>query len=263
MRNRFRAFTSLPLFHGVVQEEVNQDRIDSRFGMLTQDLTTDQLHRPNAAATELYFPRVTALNRHPLPDVAVQRWAVLQTAEGIEHLWYPIVWLLSAKIRCRQCLWGCTSEHRDAIDIMESAIACAFETSPQVCYEDLGPLVEADCLAFESRFVPKVWEVVYQQIHESGCGPIGFFNAGDEAPMEFLFCVSNPWCREDDSIYISEYPPGFSDAGDAFFQQRHLLRSSGPEDMPELFVCAFIFVDPVGRTCDLDTCRKSAPSNVS
>jgi len=45
---------------------------------------------------------------------------------------------------------------------MKAAIACAFETSPQVRYKDLGPLVEADRLAFESRDVPEAGEVVYE-----------------------------------------------------------------------------------------------------
>ena len=42
--------TGFPLFHAIVQEEVDQDRVDLRFGMLTKDFTPDKLNAPDAAA---------------------------------------------------------------------------------------------------------------------------------------------------------------------------------------------------------------------
>jgi len=52
MRNCVCPFSRLPFLHGVVQEEVDQDRIYSRLGLLAQDLLPDQLNRPDTAATK-------------------------------------------------------------------------------------------------------------------------------------------------------------------------------------------------------------------
>ena len=40
-------------------------------------------------------------------------------------------------------------EHGDLMDVVEVAEVLAFEAGPEVCDEDLGPLVEPDCRAFE------------------------------------------------------------------------------------------------------------------
>lgn len=75
---------------------------------------------------------MTAVDGFLLPDVRLQRWTVLEAAEGVKHLGDPVV-----------------REHGDVIDVVEVAEALAFEAGPEVCDEDLGALVEPDCGAFE------------------------------------------------------------------------------------------------------------------
>lgn len=85
MRNRFRPLC-LQLLHRVVQEEVDQDSIDRHAGVPAQDLTADELDAPDATAAQLDFPRMSALDRPQLPDVVVEGRAVVDAAEGVEHL---------------------------------------------------------------------------------------------------------------------------------------------------------------------------------
>ena len=57
----------------IVQEEVNQDRVDVSFRMGFDDLAPNQLDRPNAASAELDLPTMTVFNRDLLMDAIAQR----------------------------------------------------------------------------------------------------------------------------------------------------------------------------------------------
>ena len=82
----------LSVLDRIIQEKVNQDGVDASLGLLAQDLSSDQLHSPDAAASQLDLPRMPALDGFPLPDMAVQRWAVLQNAQRVQHLRDPVIW---------------------------------------------------------------------------------------------------------------------------------------------------------------------------
>ena len=99
--------------HGVIQEEIDQDSIHMRLRMMTNNLTPDKFHAPDTATAQLDFPGVTATNRLETSDMMLQWWAILQAAQRVEHLWYPIV-----------------SEHRNFVDVVEFAIASAFKACP-------------------------------------------------------------------------------------------------------------------------------------
>ena len=79
-----------------------------------------------------------------------------------------------------------TCKHCDLIDIVEPAIACAFETSPEICDENLSTLIETSFSAFEPRLVSEAREIIYQQVDQSNCRAVGFLNTCDEASMELL-----------------------------------------------------------------------------
>ena len=95
--------------------------------MLPLNLPPEKLNAPDAASAQLDLPRVTAVNRFLLPDVRLQRRAVLEAAERVEHLGDPVV-----------------CEHGDLVNVVEVAEALALEAGPEVGDEDLGALVEAD-----------------------------------------------------------------------------------------------------------------------
>lgn len=70
MRNRVRPLR-FQLLHAIVQEEVDQDGIHRRARVPPQYLASDELHAPHAAAAQLDFPSVSALDGSPLADVVV------------------------------------------------------------------------------------------------------------------------------------------------------------------------------------------------
>ena len=116
VRNAFVAFGHLHLLHSIVEEEIDQNSIEVRLRVLTPNLAPQKLDAPDAASPQLDLPRMTALNCFHSPNVRLQWWAVLETAEGMEHLRDPVV-----------------REHGDLIDVMEAAEAVALEAGPEVC----------------------------------------------------------------------------------------------------------------------------------
>lgn len=70
MRNRFRPLR-LQLLHRVVQEKVDEDGIDRHARVPPLYLASDELDAPDAAAAQLDFPWVSALDGPQLPDVVV------------------------------------------------------------------------------------------------------------------------------------------------------------------------------------------------
>ena len=165
------ALLSFPFhfLHSIVQKEVNKDRIEPRLRMLPLNLPPQKLNAPDAAASQLDLPRVTAVNRLLPPDVGFQRRAVLEAAEGMEHLGDSVV-----------------GEHGDMIDVVEGAEALAFEAGPEVGYQDLGALVEADDGALVFVAVVQAGEVVDEEVDEGGGGAFGSFNAGGESALEVI-----------------------------------------------------------------------------
>ena len=70
MRNRFQPLR-FQLLHRVVQEEVNQNGIDRHSRVPPDYLASDELDAPDAAASQLDFPGVPALDGASLSDVMV------------------------------------------------------------------------------------------------------------------------------------------------------------------------------------------------
>ena len=70
MRDRLQP-AYLPLFHRIVEEEVDENSIDVSVRMLLHNLVSDQLDTPYAASAELDLPRMAAFDRSELPNVAV------------------------------------------------------------------------------------------------------------------------------------------------------------------------------------------------
>ena len=103
--NAVEAFC-LHFLHSIVEEEINQDSIEVRLRVLTPNLPPQKLDAPDAAAAQLDFPPMPALDDLPLPDVGFQRRTVLEAAERVEYLRDAVV-----------------GEHCDLIDVVEVAKA--------------------------------------------------------------------------------------------------------------------------------------------
>ncbi len=56
---------------------------------------------------------------------------------------------------------GLTCEHGDLIDVGESSVTLAIETSPQIYHQVLCALVEAHFLVFKGGLVLEMWEEFY------------------------------------------------------------------------------------------------------
>ena len=153
--------------HRIIQKEINQDGIKPRLRMLPPNLPPQKLHAPDAAASQLDLPRVTALNRLLPPDVRLQQRAVLEAAERVEHLRDPVV-----------------GEYGDVINVVEAAEAPALEAGPEVCDQDLGALVEADEGALVFVAVVEAGEVVDEEVDEVRGGAVGSLDAGREGALE-------------------------------------------------------------------------------
>ena len=168
MGNALLAFP-FQFLHSIVQKKINKDSIKLCLRMLPPNLPPQKLNAPDAAPSQLNLPRVTAVNHLLLPDVRVQRGAVLEAAEGVEHLWDPVV-----------------CEHRDLIDVVEVAKALTFEAGPEVGDQDLGALVETDDGALVFVTVVQAGEVVDEEVDEGGGGAFGSLDAGGEGPMKAI-----------------------------------------------------------------------------
>lgn len=118
--------------------------------MLPQDLSLDQLDAPDAAASKLDFTVLTRSDLLLLTDATIQWRTVQQTSERIEHLRNAIV-----------------GKHGDLVDVMKMTIAFTIEAGPQISYQDLRSLVEADQLAVEVILISKAREIVYQKVDQS------------------------------------------------------------------------------------------------
>ena len=105
----------LHLLDGIVEEEIDQDGVEVRRRVLAHNFPPQQLDAPNTAPTQLNLPWMAAVNGLLLPDVRLQRWTVLEAAERVEHLRDAIV-----------------CEHGNLVDVVEGAVAFAFEASPEV-----------------------------------------------------------------------------------------------------------------------------------
>lgn len=119
----------------------------------------------------------------------------MDAAEGVEHLWDAVVYAgfsMCVKGRSAAVMVKVlrTCKGGDFRDVVEAAVAVAFEAGPQVCNEDLGTLVEADALAFEFGLVPEAGEVFCEQVHQCGSGTLGFSDACGEAALKALVSVS-------------------------------------------------------------------------
>lgn len=53
----------------IVQEEVDQDSVELRFGVLSPNLSVEQFDTPDTATSQLKFPRVTAFEGLKLSNV--------------------------------------------------------------------------------------------------------------------------------------------------------------------------------------------------
>lgn len=166
------AVTALRLhfLHRIVEEEINENSIKVRPGVQPLNLPPQELHAPDAAPPQLDLPRVTALDAPPLPDVRLQRRAVLQAAERVEHLRDAVV-----------------GEHGDVVDVVEAAGAVAVEAGPEVRDEDLRALVKADGVAIVAVTVVEAGEVVDEEVDEGGGGVLGLLDAGCEAAVKVVF----------------------------------------------------------------------------
>ena len=168
MGNALLAFP-FHFLHSIVQKEINKDSIELRLRMLPLDLPPQKLNAPDAASSQLDLPRVTAVNHFLLPDVRFQRRAVLEAAEGVEHLGDPVV-----------------REHGDLIDVVEIAEALAFEAGPKVGYQDLGALVETDDGVLVFVTVVQAGKAVDEEVDEGGGGAFGSLDAGGEGPVKMV-----------------------------------------------------------------------------
>ena len=72
---------------------------------------------------------------------------------------------------------GLTCEHRDLVNVFETAVSFALETGPEVRDEDLSALVEVHCFAFERCFVSEAWKVVNDDVDQGRGGAGRFFDA--------------------------------------------------------------------------------------
>ena len=159
MGNALLAFP-FHFLHSIVQKEINKDSIELRLRMLPLDLPLQKLNAPDAAPSQLNLPRVTAVNHFLLPDVRFQWRAVLEAAEGVEHLGNPVV-----------------REHGDLINVVEVAEALALEAGPEVGYQDLCALVETDDGVLVFVTVVQAGKVVDEEVDEGGGGAFGLRNA--------------------------------------------------------------------------------------
>jgi len=137
--------------------------------MLPQDLSPDQLDAPDAAASKLDFTVLTRGDLLLLTDATIQWRTVQQTSERIEHLRNAIV-----------------GKHGDLVDVMKTTIAFTIEAGPQISYQDLRSLVEADQLAVEVILISKAREIVYQKVNQSSSRAVCFGYAVCEAAIEAL-----------------------------------------------------------------------------
>ena len=79
---------------GIVQEKINQDRIDLGVRVLLQNLPTNELDGPDRAAAKLDLPGVTRLDELLGFDAAFDGWTVLEAAHEIQKLGHSVVYYL-------------------------------------------------------------------------------------------------------------------------------------------------------------------------
>lgn len=188
--------------------------------MLPQDLSPDQLDAPDAAASKLDFTVLTRGDLLLLTNATIQWRTVQQTSERIEHLRNAIV-----------------GKHGDLVDVMKTTIAFTIEAGPQISYQDLRSLVEADQLAVEVILISKAREIVYQKVNQSSSRAVCFGYAVCEAAIEALV----------------EHLARFSQTTQALFQEWNLFICSGSKDMAQHILRAFLFILPEVRRSDWDT----------
>lgn len=73
---------------------------------------------------------------------------------------------------------------------MEHPIGFPLKAGPEICYEYLSTLVEADCRPFKAMFVIQAWEIVNNEIDKGSSATVSFLNAGDEATIKALRKIS-------------------------------------------------------------------------
>ena len=117
---------------------------------------------------------MTTWDKFELPDVMLQRRAVLETSKDIEHLGNAIV-----------------CEHGNLIDIIETSVTFALEAGPQVSHQDLRSLMESNRRVFKRVSVIEAREIVNNDFYECSRRAVGFLNAGDKAASEPLSSISN------------------------------------------------------------------------
>lgn len=150
-QNLFPLF--LELFHRIIQIKVNQDGVDVRLRMLSFDVPSDQLDRPDAASPQLHLPLRSAWEDLLVFDRGCNRWAAVQSTKSDEDLWNTIV-----------------GKHSDLVNVIEVAIRISFEASPNVRDEDLGSFEETHRIfaTLVQVLIAKTLEVLSENVDETG-----------------------------------------------------------------------------------------------
>ena len=94
--------------------------------------------------------------------------------------------LLGSIERANRVSGSFTCKHGYFVYVVEVSVTLAIKTSPEICDEYLGTLVEANGLALKVTLILETWKVLYQKIHESRSGVFGFFDACKKATVESL-----------------------------------------------------------------------------
>jgi len=152
MRNDPALIFLLFLLRRIVQEEIDQNRIDLCITLDFHNLPPEQLHGPNTTSADLHLPRMSRLNDLKPADLVLKRWTVPYDAERVQHLWNTVV-----------------GKHGDFVNVVELAVRLAVKRGPQVGDEDLRALEEAHFFALKGAFVAEAGEFLGEQVDEAWC----------------------------------------------------------------------------------------------
>jgi len=162
--------STLSLLHRVVQKEIDQNSVNLRIWVNSQNLSSDQLHAPDATSSHLNLPCMSTFNLLLLPYRMIQQRTIPQAPQGVQNLWNTII-----------------RKHSDLINIVELAKSFAFKGSPEISHANLGSLEESHALpVLETNDVVEAREAFGKEIHETGGRVVGFFDAIGETALVFL-----------------------------------------------------------------------------
>lgn len=214
----------LHLLDGIIEEEINQNRIHPRPWIFSQYLLPYQLHTPDTARPELDLPVATRGDVTFELHGGFEGWAVLDAAELVEHLRDAVV-----------------GKHGYLVNVVKFAVgALALEASPEIGDEDLGAFEEADgFLAGEGRGgvgVVEAGKVGGEGVDQASGGVVGGGYEVEGVAGEFLV----------------EDLAGFTETGETGGEEGHFFRGGGAEDVFEGGEGEFFFVLPEVRVCNGD-----------